>query len=259
MTDFSFKMPEFDNHPLTSASQPSAPSSTSQPPFAQKFSHFMTRTQTQYAKAPLTLLSDRGIENRLLENLVEFLPDGAILAGGFLTNLLLEEDRFKDIDVFFTSEKAFEEMISFLQQTPEFHKGNGSWAFSGYTLKGDIDLDNLGETRFIVFEHPTRPALQLLRMVWYDSAEHVIDTFDLTIVQFAVDSTGLTYNPASFLDLSRKRIVLHRMQFPASTLRRLIKYADKGFYACPGSLANICKKIQEYKGETDVNQVVYVD
>lgn len=241
--------------------QQSPVSPGAQPPFANRFAHFMTRTNTQYATAPLSILSDRGIENRLLENLHEFLPNGAILAGGFVTHVLLEESRAKDIDLFFTSEEAFREMIDFLEKTPEFHKANGSWAYSGYKIKGGVmpDLNKLGETRFLVFEHPTRPALQLLRMVWYESAAHVIDTFDLTIVQFAIDKNGLTYNPASFLDLSRKRIVLHRMQFPASTLRRLIKYAEKGFYACPGSLVKICKEIQSFQGEPDVNNVVYVD
>jgi len=232
-----------------------------QPPFAARFAHFITRTSTIYASSPLSILKDRGIENRLLDNLVEFLPNGAIIAGGFLTSVITEEDKSKDVDFFFASEQAFRDIIALLLKDAAFHKENGSWAYDGYTIKGDKmpDLDKLGDIRYLVFEHPTRPALQLLRMVWYDSPEHVIDTFDLTIVQFAVTRAGLVYNPVSWIDLSRKRLVLHRMQFPASTLRRIIKYAHKGFYACPGSLAKICEEIQAFKGDMDANAVVYVD
>ncbi len=193
--------------------------------------------------------------------MIEHLPDGAIIAGGFLTSVISEEDKSKDVDFFFTSEAAFRATITALTQDAALHKEDGSWAYAGYTIKGGKmpDLDNLGEARFLTFEHPTRPALQLLRMVWYDSPEHVIDTFDLTIVQWAATRAGLVFNPVAWLDLARKRIVLHRLQFAASTLRRLIKYAHKGYYACPGSLAKICEEIQAFKGPISANQVVYVD
>lgn len=236
-----------------------------QPPFAQKFEHFMSRTPTQYSTAPLSILADRGIENRLFENLVQHLPAGAIIAGGFVTSVLLDEQTSKDIDIFFTSEKAFYDTVTFIHNaatiSAQTQGDDKPWSFDGYTLKDadKIDLEKLGDTRFITFVHPKRPALQLLRMVWYQDAAHVIDTFDLTAVQFAATKDGFTFNPISFLDLSRKRIVLHRMQFPASTMRRIIKYSQKGFYACPGSLANICTEIQKYSGQPDVNDVVYVD
>lgn len=244
--------------PIIDAETPLPPDDTGAP-FAERFAHFLTRTATVYAKAPLSLLSDRGIQNRLLENLVEYLPDGAIIGGGFLTQVILEEDNATDIDLFFTSEKAFRDTVALIQRPPK--EDTQAWAYSGYKPKDDavFDLDKLGNSRFITFVHPKRPALQLLRMVWYDSPEHVIDSFDLTVVQFAADKSGLTYNPVSFIDLSRKRLVLHRMQFCASTLRRLIKYAAKGFYACPGSLAHICQTIQDFKGPMDANAVVYVD
>lgn len=229
--------------------------------FAERFAHFLTRTPTTYASAPLSILKDRGIENRLLDNLVEHLPDGVIVAGGFLTSVIAEEDKSKDVDLFFTSEEAFRATVALLSESEAQHNERGSWSLGGYMIKGGVmpDLDKLGEQRYLTFEHPSRPALQLLRMVWYDSPEHVIDTFDLTIVQFAASRAGLIYNPTAWLDLSRQRIVLHRMQFPASTLRRVIKYAHKGYYACPGSLAKICEEIKGFAGAADINEVVYID
>lgn len=245
------------DEPLITSIEPAEPKRQS---FAEQFAHFLTRTSTVYATSPLSILSDRGIENRLFDNLVENLPEGVVIAGGFLTHVILEEDNATDIDLFFTSEKAFRDTVALITRT-RTKEDNADWAFAGYGWKDGnvLDLDKLGDMRFITFTHPKRPALQLLRMVWYDSPEHVIDSFDWTIVQFASHKGGLTYNPAAWLDLSRKRLVLNRMQFPASTLRRLIRYASKGFYACPGSLVRICEAIQQFKGPPDVNDVVYLD
>src|SRR4051812_28455734 len=104
-------------------------SAPAQPPFAEQFAHFMTRTSAQYSSAPLSILKDRGIESRLLDNLVEHLPDGAIIAGGFVTSVIMGEDKSKDIDVFFTSEAAFRATIAKLTQDAALHTENGSWAF----------------------------------------------------------------------------------------------------------------------------------
>ncbi len=242
--------------------------------FRSKFAHFLTRTETAYAKSPHSILTDRGIENRFMQNLVAHLPEGAMIGGGFLTNVITEEDKATDIDFFFTSHAAFQAMVRVIQGASltgkwkevvgdeiEFTAGDekSAWAYQGYTLKEPINLDETADLRFITFVHPTRPALQLLRMVWYDSPEHVIDSFDFTVVQFVADSKAFYYNPVAFIDLSRKRLVMHRCQFASSSLRRLIKYASKGFYACPGSLAHIAEEIQRFKGPMDASSVVYVD
>lgn len=245
------------------------PSTLKDTGFAEQFAHFLTRTPTSYARDGYSsILKDRGIENRLLDSLVAGLPEGAIIAGGFMTGVLLEEKTAKDIDIFFTSAAAFAATVNLLLNPP---KANGDddedgemWAWSGYELKGGEDaLKAVNSCRFLTFVHTKgkRPDIQLLRMVWYEDAAHVIDSFDLTIAQFAIEKEGVvTYRPSAFMDLSRKRLISHRIQFPASTLRRLIKYAHKGFYACPGSLATICEQIQGFQGtDPDVNKVVYVD
>lgn len=229
-------------------------SPTPQQRFAERFKHFLTRTNTQYTRTDLNYLPARGIENRLLDNLLEFLPDGAIIAGGFALSCVLDDKNAKDIDIFFTSQKAFDETLALFTkrgvEKPE------DWAFDGYKI---AETSKETGERYVLLTHEKRPAVQLLKMVWYDSPEHVIDSFDFTISQFAFDNKGFYFNGVSMHDISKKRLVLHRMQFPASTLRRLIKYTHKGYYACPGSLTTICEAIQEYVGDMDVNSVVYVD
>ena len=63
----------------------------------------------------------------------------------------------------------------------------------------------------------------------------VQDRFDYTICQFAVDTNGMLWcGDHSLWDLARKRLAVHRITFPVSSLRRLLKYTSKGFYACSG-------------------------
>lgn len=225
--------------------------------FADQFKHFLTKTETQYTHTGIDYLHKRGIENRLLENLLEFMPNGAIIAGGFALSVVIGDKNAGDIDFFFTSQKSFDDTLELFTRDASANKDDGAWAYSGYSVKGDLDPNRA--SRYVSLIHPTRPAVQLLKMVWYDNADHVIDSFDFTVTQFAFTNKEFVFNGLSMMDVVRKRLVLHRIQFPASTLRRLIKYATKGYYACPGSLVNICESIQTFNGEPDINSVVYVD
>jgi hypothetical protein len=206
---------------------------------------FLTRTDAKYVRLPLLkTLGDRGIENELFNSLYEYLPDGAIIAGGFMTSLMQGDKQANDVDFFFTSAKAFKETAELFLNPPA---DTEAWAYQGYTLDPSTDTDlfdkNPGLVRFLKFVHPKRLPVQLVKLVWYDNAEHVVDSFDFTVAQFAADSNGdLVFNPLSIFDLARKKLVLHRIQFPASTLRRLIKYTNKGYYACPGSLEKIAEE-----------------
>lgn len=222
--------------------------------FNTRFAHFLVKTGKSYVTSNHSYLVDRGIENRLLESLLAYLPDGAIIAGGFALSVVMEEKTAKDIDIFFTSKEAFHNTLELFLNPPD---EADAWAFKGYSRVDDSEIKD--KTRYVALKHDTRPHVQLLKMTWYQDAEHVIDSFDFTISQFAFTNRNFVYNGEAMMDVARKRIVLHRMQFPASTMRRLIKYTQKGFYACPGSMVKICEEIQKFKGEPDISQVVYVD
>lgn len=164
-------------------------------PFKEKFFHFLTRSNKQYIKESLNFFSDRGIENRLLSNLIEYLPDGAIIAGGFILSVINEDKNASDIDFFFTSEEAFRKTLDLFLNRSNTDKKE-SWAYDGYSLKEGTDLEKSisnHSVRSITLVHPIRPAIQLIKMVWYDSPEHVIDTFDFTVSQVAVDNKGFYF------------------------------------------------------------------
>lgn len=230
---------------------------------------FLSRTDTTYSKVKIGALKERGIENKLFDALISYLPDGCYIAGGFMTSLLMDDKNAKDIDIFCGSEKAFKEICNLLIDPPakkdDDDAGDGMWAYRGYSTNTDIDKFNKENeaVRFLKFVHEgeKRPEVQVMKMSWYTDAEHVIDTFDLTIAQIATDGEFIYLNPLTQFDLAKKRLVLHRMQFPASTIRRIVKYASKGYYACPGSLVNISQHIQDWTQKLDIDEAnfVYLD
>lgn len=242
---------------------------------------FIKRTDTQFVKLPLSALFDRGVENKVVEEFIRALPKGAFICGGYALSLFSGKADAKDIDIMFTSEQAFKDTFNILttppkkpevdtsdipfdnpSTSPEVFDIHKRWR--DYELESDFEKfkQDSKSHRFIIFKHDTKPKIQLIKLVWYEDGEHVIDTFDFTVTQVAIDSEFVYLNPLTVLDIANKRLVLHRMQFPASTLRRLIKYASKGYYACPGSLVNIAKQIMEHTGNMDIinnKQFVYID
>lgn len=253
--------------------------------------NFFNRTTTEYVKLPLSSLGDRGLSTDTIEGIIKGLPDGCYVGGGLVTSMLQAKNEFKDVDVFCTSETAFVSLfnlLSTLEEKPKKVKKDPLEALMdkargvegeedtqdihkhlrGYKLSPNFDikafLSDSVKNRYATFVHDKQPPIQIMRLGWYDSPEHVIDTFDFTIVQAIVDRDYVYMNPLTPLDLSRKRLVLHRMQFPASTLRRLIKYTHKGYFACPGSLVTISQAIIDYGqgGRMDIlteDQFVYLD
>jgi hypothetical protein len=235
-----------------------------------EFADFLIRTPQKYARTLLhQMLDDRGLANERLNQLVAALPMGAYVSGGFMNAVLKgASDEASDLDIFFSSSEAFLKTYDLLTKpkTDKDAEEPQSVSFlKGYVTEIKRETLFTDKTlRFVKFTNPDKPKwppIQLVKLVWYDNAEHLIDSFDLTVVQFATDGNELVYNPLGIMDLVRKRIVLHRMQFPASTLRRLVKYASKGFYACPGSLARIANEItlSINKDPRELEKYVYID
>ena len=99
-----------------------------------------------------------------------------------------------------------------------------------------IELEDLGYK--IVFVCPAGKLttlksgnikVQLITEIFYDSPQELIDTFDFNAARIAY-SSGIIYTDRSAIrDVRRKRLTIHRMDFPASTFKRIVKYTKKGY------------------------------
>jgi hypothetical protein len=199
------------------------------------------RTDTKFARLPLSVLDERGIHSPQFNLLLKALPAGTVIAGGYPASLVGPEKQAADIDLFFLSASAFRDTVEVLVGYGYEAVKADPRVMGAYALKFGKALD---ECPLIQFAPPFASEglpVQVIKISWYESAEHVIDNFDFTCTQFAVDvaKKELVFNPVSFIDLAQKRLVLHRTESPESVRKRVGKYIAKGFHAHGATLANI--------------------
>lgn len=203
---------------------------------------------TQYTSIALDeIIGKRVPNNDGLLHLTGALPPGAIIAGGYVTSTIGGTQLATDIDIFFTGSDAFKSTYNLIQDAQRDPESNP--ALYGYSTKTPLEstfkLSN--DIRFIKFTHPSpdRLPIQLIKMYWFSNAQHVIDSFDFTVCQFAIESNMLVYNPLSMIDLFTKKLQIHKSQTPGMMLRRLIKYTNKGYFASPNVLLEIAESIKK--------------
>lgn len=164
-------------------------------------------------------------------------------AGGAIRRTLIKASLDSDFDFFFRSpehlgdwEKSLPSTLTLVRET-EHHK---HWR----GLVGDsvVPID-----------------VQAIRFRFYSTAEAVIDSFDYTITQFALDGETLVTTPEALWDLGRKRLALHKVTYPVASMRRMLKYAGQGFTACGGCMAALLRETATSPEAMAALDIKYVD
>lgn len=151
------------------------------------------------------------------------LPAGAFIAGGFMKSIAHGETP-KDYDLFFNSSETLKTLVKRIHNAPE-----GSF-LHGYTSSDSVLSFADGDRKYMMFTHPAKPPLQLVRVRWYSRVEEAIDKFDFTMSQFALDSElNITFGTRSWDDASMKVCRLLQAAFPLSTGLRIERFFAQGW------------------------------
>lgn len=222
-----------------------------------------------YSTLKLSDLEERGMDVKFLKLLLDNLPPMAFVAGGAVESIFRNEEP-KDYDIYFSNESAYQDLICDILDSQDDE--DSFWYAYGKDLDDDDFKFKLDEKkRFIDITAKDKPKIQLITTMLYESPEHTLSTFDFTACMGAAQSGGTDFDedkpdhrviihPMMAVDVARKRLVLNRMTFPASTLRRMIKYTHKGYYACPGSIEKIALAVAETLGNNpNATGPVYID
>lgn len=222
---------------------------------------------------------DRGMAHKMLFEIQRALPEGAWIAGGCFERAIHGEP-IKDIDIFFRDEETFMKAFDSLTAVEKIEKldldvpfeedvntNEGKNWYSNLVEKDPEEMEGIigsSKTRFIVLTKKNRPDIQLIKTMWYPSAEAVLHGFDFTAAQIATKTVNghveVTMNPMALSDIQRKRLILWRMTFPTSTIRRMIKYAQKGYYACGGALETLATAVRDQMTDhPDTKDIQYID
>lgn len=181
---------------------------------------------------------------KLLALLPPIAKDGPWIGGGALRRVLIGQGLESDFDFFFRDAdqlSAFTEGLERLglakvKETPHHVQYRGYLA----AITRQVDI-------------------QCIRFMYYADAASVVDSFDFTICQFAFDGETLTTGEFSLWDLGRKRLAVHKITYPVSTLRRVLKYTRQGFTACGGCLATILRDTAASPELLGLLDIQYVD
>lgn len=156
-----------------------------------------------------------------------------------------EECKVSDIDCFFPDEVTLFKFGQHLE-TMGFAKSPGI---------------NERVVNYCLLEGDEKLYVQLVKLSWYDSVAEVVSTFDLSPCMWALDNAGsIAFGRHTPHDTRRKRMRIHRITYPMSTMRRIIKYAKKGYFACNGTLTTASMALADASRNGDPNlNVTYVD
>lgn len=193
-------------------------------------------------KSPINLYFSRfPFEKTITPILREVGKIDGYLAGGAIRRTFLSEATIKsDYDFFFKNESAFTLAKNYWLSKTD----------SSIIRENEQNLSILCDGKII----------QLIKIAYYNTVEDLLNSFDYTICQFAIDLSESNYfiysSPTAMFDLGGKKLVVNKITYPVASLRRLIKYTQQGFYACEGCLKELL--LQSREGDLDTN-IVYVD
>lgn len=183
----------------------------------------------------LSRSSDKAFEELTFAKVVKGLPEavqpqpaGPWLCGGAVRAFIEGRDPDSDYDFFFATSEAFVVAADAMR-----HAG---WSAKRETAHNVTFVGRVEGSSLDII-------VQLIKTDFYPNIEAVLDSFDFTICQFGYDGADIVMGPYSAWDLSRKRIAVHRITYAASSVRRLLKYAAKGFTVCQGAATTLLRAV----------------
>ncbi len=138
------------------------------------------------------------------------LSEGCWLAGGALRTLVDEDDEICDFDFFFQSaEKQVEAQNKLVD--------------SGFEIvyscpSGYLHTFKKGSTK-----------IQHICEKFYANPKKIIESFDFTATCAATDGEFIYLTSDFVQDIKKKRLRLSNLMYPVAILKRIVKYANKGY------------------------------
>jgi len=170
-----------------------------------------------------------------VQDLFDFIGDDAIICGGWARWCASNNKNPKpasDVDVYCKSEESFEKLRLALEAT------NAMPVYAEKPVAITYDKD---QTRF-----PGCPRIQLIkpmvqgRVVTMGTSEEILDNFDFSVVRACIVSSREVLVDEHFIEDEEKRVLrINNIHCPISTMYRVIKYIDKGYWIRPMELVKL--------------------
>ena len=171
--------------------------------------------------------------NKLILNELKEAGIKCWLAGGALRDYFMGVPIKTDYDIFFPNEMEYE-------KTKTYFKAKNAEII--WESDNGMKVKHEGK-KFDLVKH------------YFESPQTTIDAFDFTVSMFAVDNEKVYYGESSFIDLSKRQLMINKITYPASTMSRAFRYYQKGFSMCMGEMQKMVLSIQDMpKPEPETNE-----
>lgn len=153
------------------------------------------------------------------------------IAGGAVRDYFMDKKIQADCDIFFPNSNEFEKAKNF------FIKNNAEVKWESNNGMKVMYNNNVYD----------------LVKVYYNNPQETIDSFDFTVCMFAVDTDRLYCGESSFEDLKKRQLIIHKITFPESSLKRAFRYYKRGFTMAVKEISKLYSNIKELPATSDNN------
>jgi hypothetical protein len=147
---------------------------------------------------------------RINTEIEQLIWDGWWLAGGAIRASFADDEEIMDYDLFFKNKLCAAGASIKLEEL-------------GYKV-----IFNCPEGKLTTYKKDNIK-VQIITENFYSDVESLINTFDIKACRVVFDGKFIYGYYSSIRDIIKKSIKLHRVDFPAATMKRIAKYIKKGY------------------------------
>jgi hypothetical protein len=139
------------------------------------------------------------------------------IAGGAVLRTFLGEPLTTDVDLFFSCETQYNEAYEKMKKNALF------LVESQFSSSFKIVVEHKGIDK--------EYKIQLVKFTFSEKATGIIGVFDINVCEMAFDGKRIVVPEESLEGIQTKKMKIHvdRITYPAHTLKRVVKYASRGF------------------------------
>lgn len=190
-----------------------------------------------YIECPVVHAADQALLGGLKFNI----DTGPWIAGGAVMQWVegrsvhkREEPPPHDIDVFFRDQEQFTKFFEHLWNLRSYQNVS---VFERHRSKNAITVD-------VFIDNKGWWTIQCIQKNFYESAQEVIDHFDIRACMLVTDGRRIVAEPEAFRDIHKKQLVIKNFR-PESALKRIVKYMAYGYKYSP----ELIKQLEFYQNE----------
>lgn len=172
----------------------------------------------------------------ILTGLPKVSGDCYLCSGAIRRTILKQPLEDGDFDFFFRNEESLKN-------------------FKGLIQNIESEKDNELNISLSVKINDKSYKVQLIKL-YNEKIEDLLASFDYTLCQTAFDGLNYYFGDFTIKDIIEKRIIVNKITYPISSMRRLFKYTKQGFWMCPQQIE---KFLTETRNNTELNKVISVD